>query len=315
MSALQEQPYLALLLPSKGRILDLMLTLLRVSLRSPSGLRVRFIVLANYGTVQLALLKLLFSSRATFVDERNLTWRGMTGAYNYALEAAVNSGAGWVALWADDLLPDRRNWLDDLSRIITRQDFRFGIFSSDEGNHKGRFGWNVFAGYPCAHFYVARVDALPGYLLNPLLKAYVGDNEIVVNRVKSGVSIDLLPIKVIHQPTANATRAANVAAYKADIERFYTIHPELNGRLDAIVLRGEVENHECRFVVDEGVLVRFDKDTKSVPYGEFVLSAPLHIPSINIRLIYALRIIWNGAFIYPGIALRALKRLLARLGQ
>ena len=313
MSASQNKPLLALLLPSKGRLLDLVLTLSLVPLRAPDGYRARFVVIANYGTIQLAFLRVLFASRATFVDERRLKWRGMTGAYNYALEAAENLGASWAALWADDLLPDRKSWLDDLFRIIVSQDFRFGIFSSDEGHHKGRFGWNVFAGYPCAHFYVARVDALPGYFLNPKLKAYVGDNEIAVDRIKKGIRVDLLPIKVIHQPTANATRVTNVAAYKSDVDQFYVIHPELNGRLDAIVLRGDVQDGECRFVVDKGSLVRFDKDVRSMPYGEFILSAPLHTPAFIIRLVYVIRSGWNGGWMYLGRVLGAIKRRFARL--
>lgn len=305
MSAERAGKLLALLLPSKGRFLDLILTLWLTSLKVPRGYRVRFVVCANYSTAQLAILRILFSRRATIIDERNLEWRGMIGAYNYALDAAGKMGAHWVALWADDLLPAKDSWLDELFGIISGADLQFGIFSSDEGNHQGRFGWNVFAGYPCAHFFVARLDALPGHLLNPALSAYVGDNEIVISRTKKGVPIDLLPIKVVHQPTANRTRQTNASAYKADLDRFYQIHPELQGKLDAIVLRGDVANQECSFIVDEGKTIRFCDSTRRLGTAEFSMVAPITIHRARIRFVGIVRKLWNEVVMSPRSALRS----------
>lgn len=295
----KSEQLLALLLPSKGRFIDLILTLLMTSLKSPKGFRAHFVVCANYSSFHLAILRSLFRDRATFIDERNLKWLGMTGAYNYALEEAAKIGARWVALWADDLLPESPLWLEDLFSAISRPAFHFGIFSSDEGNHKAHFGWNVFAGYPCAHFFVALIDALPGFMLNPKLRAYVGDNEIVVNRTKNGVPIDLLPIRVIHQPTPNMLRSSNSSSYKTDLETVYQIHPELAGKLDAIVLRGDTSNVNCRFIVDNGQQIRFGKNTMTLSISEFKAASPYTIQRVSIRIVAKIREIWNWILLAP----------------
>jgi hypothetical protein len=150
----------ALLLPSKGRFFDLFLTLLFVPTRAPAGYACKFFVCANYSKFELKILRLLFGRKANFIDERGLPWKGMVGAYNYAFDYASKMNTTWVALWADDLLPAKRNWLAQLLPIIDNDSFQMGIFSSDEGYHPGYFGWNIEAGSPCAHFYIARIEAL-----------------------------------------------------------------------------------------------------------------------------------------------------------
>ncbi len=304
---------LALLLPSKGRWLDLVLTLAATKIRAPPPFEVRFFVCANYAKWQLALLRFLFSRRATFVDERSLEWRGMIGAYNYAFERASRDGAEWVALWADDLLPERRDWLASLLPMISAGGFRFGIFASDEGNHKGFFGWNVFAGYPTAHFFVARTDAMPGYLLTPRLRAYVGDNEIAISRIKAGVAVDLLPVRVIHQPTANATRTRNTARYASDLETFYVMHPELRGRLDEVVLRGIVTNENSGFIPDKGELLSFgEARARALPMDEFKSEAKLAKPARGVRVIGGVRVLWNE---YVAAAARLATQSATELGR
>ena len=307
MAATDQQQLLALLLPSKGRFLDLLLTLAFAPLKAPRGFAVKFVVCANYTSLQLTILRKLFSNRARFIDERDLEWQGMTGAYNYALAEATNMGATWAALWADDLLPEKSSWLDMLFPKITSPDFRLGIFSSDEGNHKGRFGWNIFAGYPCAHFFVVRIDALPGHMLNPKLKAYVSDNEIAISRIKAGIRVDLLPIRVIHQPTANSTRKNNSPAYNSDLESFYIIHPELRGKLDAIVLRGDTTDVNCQFVVDDGNQRQFGIDTSPVTLtiDAFQAQAQVTRHRLGIRVIGLLRKLWNEVLMSPHFALRS----------
>ncbi|KAB2919900.1 MAG: hypothetical protein F9K29_03285 [Hyphomicrobiaceae bacterium] len=311
--AAADDELLALLLPSKGRLLDLLLTLSLVPLKAQKGYRVHFVVCANYNPAQLALLRRLFSARATFIDEGKLEPRGMTGAYNYALEEAIRKGARWVALWADDLLPEKRAWLDQLFPVIADAGFRFGIFSSDEGNHKGHFGWNVFADFPCAHFFVARVEALPGYMLNPGLRAYVSDNEIAISRVKAGVPVDLLPVRVIHQPTFNQTRTANSPAYRSDLEKFYQIHPELRGRLDPIVLHADVADANCRFVVDDGRVLRFGDSTPRLGIEEFKAAAPFAAPRFSLRVVGYIRKAWNEWIASPGRVVRGAVGLVTRL--
>lgn len=288
-----KQQQLSLLLPSKGRFLDLILTLLFTKTVTSPQYAVKFIICANYNSFQIALLRILFSSRALVIDERKEPAGSMIGAYNLAFEYAKKEQSTWVALWADDLLPASKQWLSALKHETSAPDFKFGIFSSDEGGHKSKYGWNIFAGYPCAHFYIARIDALPGYLLNPKLSAYVGDNEIVIDRVKSKVDVRLLSIKVVHQPTINTTRKRNAQAYANDLQKVYALHPELTGRLDSIVLNGTLSTSDSAFVVDQGKTIVFSKETQTLPYAEFISQSPPVQHRLTIRLIGTIRVIWN----------------------
>lgn len=293
MKQKKHDPLLGLLLPSKGRLFDLVLTLFFTPLNPPEGLRVRFYIVANYNSIQLYCLKLLFSHCATFIDERSLDLRGVNGAYNYAFEEAKNNGAQWVALWADDLLPEKENWLFELNYVLSQDSFRLGIFSSDEGNHKGYYGWNIGAGYPCAHFYVACIDSLPGYVLNPLLKGFVGDTDIGISSVKNNIQIDLLPIKVIHQPTVNSTRASRESLLKHDVKQLYILHPELRGKLDGMILRGDLGDVNYRFVLDDGKCLKFSHEIKAVSFHQVISRANFTTLAFKIQFIYVLRKRWN----------------------
>lgn len=284
---------LALLLPTKGRFFDLILTLIFTNIKCPKGYRCIFVLCANYSDLQLGILKILFFSKVVILDERELPWRGMTGAYNYAYERAKSLGATWVALWADDLLPEKRRWLDSLFLHIDDPKFQFGIFSSDEGSHKGRYGWNIEAGYPCAHFYIARTDILPGYLLNPKLKAYVGDNEIVITLIKKGVKINLLPLKVIHQPTHNETRVGNLNHYKTDLETVYKLHPELARQLDEPVLNGNMGHESCHFITDTGANMTFGRHLDWLRFDEFKLRCPVLQLPVKFQALDWARRIWH----------------------
>lgn len=288
-----KQQQLSLLLPSKGRFFDLILTLLFTRTLTSPQFSVKFVICANYSGFQIALLRALFSSRALVIDERKEPAGGMIGAYNQAFEYARKAQSTWVALWADDLMPATKHWLSELMHEISAPDFKFGIFSSDEGGHKRKYGWNIFAGYPCAHFYIARIDALPGYLLNPKLSAYVGDNEIVIDRVKAKVDVRLLSIKVVHQPTINTTRKRNSLAYANDLHKVYAIHPELNGRLDSVVLNGNLSTSDSAFVVDNGKTIVFGEETQTLAYTEFISQSPSVKHRLTIRLIGLIRVIWN----------------------
>lgn len=283
----------ALLLPSKGRIIDLVLTIFFTSLKAPDGLRVRFFIVANYNSIQLYFLKFFFSRHATFVDERIISKRGVNGAYNYAFEEAKKHGASWVVLWADDLIPESKSWLSELNFYLSKKDFCFGIFSTDEGNHKGFFGWNIQAGYPCAHFFVASVNSLPDYLLNPALIGFTGDNEIAISTAKKNIPIELLPIKVIHQPTANSTRSSRSGLLRSDLDTLYLLHPELLGQLDEIVMNGNLTDKNFRIIKDEGLAIIFDKKANPKTFGEAVLTWKTHRPPFKFQIIYFIRLLWN----------------------
>jgi hypothetical protein len=292
---------LALLLPSKGRIVDLFLTILFTPLNGPDGLKVRFFIVANYNSIQLYFLNFLFSRRAIFIDERTLEMRGVNGAYNHAFDAAKRCGSRWVALWADDLLPEKTTWLFELNRYLLEKDFSFGIFSSDEGNHHGYFGWNIMAGYPCAHFFIASIESLPGHLLNPNFVGFVGDNEIAINRIKNKVPIKLLPIKVIHQPTVNATRLSRSKLLRSDLDKLYLLHPELLGRLDEIIINGNANDENFKLLSDKGFDVAFSKDIETETLEEVIHRLKLHELSLKFRLIYSLRKLWNRLVRLPAI--------------
>ena len=278
--------FLALLLPSKARLFDLVLTIYFTPLNSPKNLKVRFFIVANYNLIQLYFLKLMFSRHATFIDERSLEMRGVNGAYNHAFDAAKKSGAHWVALWADDLLPEKNNWLFELNNYLLNKNFHFGIFSTDEGNHHGYFGWNIMSGYPCAHFFIASVNSMPDYLLNPAFKGFVGDNEIAISASKKNVAIKFIPIKVIHQPTINTTRLSRSKLLKSDLDMLYVLHPELNGRLDEIIINGNLEDNNFKFVSDNGLQIIFDANMETQSIKEVMLITKIYRVPIKFKLIY-----------------------------
>ncbi len=293
------QKLLGLILPSKGRFVDLLLTLIFTPLESSFPLKVHFFVCANYNNIQLKLLRTFFSNKATFINERNLKWSGVSGAYNYGFDEAIKKNATWVALWADDLLPENKFWLNALYQQISQEDFRFGIFSSDEGCHKKQFGWNIYAGYPCAHFFIAKINSLPGYLLNPKFRSHLADNEIAISRIKDGIQITLLNVRVIHQPTLNNTRKENTVAYKTGLKTIYELHPELQGRLDDAVFNTPDLNQNCRYIVDNKESLLFSDHLITHSMKDFKLLAPKHVLSYKYRLIKLIRHVVNELILDP----------------
>jgi hypothetical protein len=284
---------LGLILPSKGRFFDLLLTLLFVPITGPSQLNVHFFICANYSAFQLNFINFFFSHKVTIINEKKLKSKGPTAAFNYAFNEAKKADATWVALWADDLLPESKLWLFSLYKVISKRNFTFGIFSSDEGNHKKQFGWNIISEYPCAHFFVARTKYLPGYLLNPRLIAYVADNEIAVSLIKKRIKIFLLSIRLIHQPTMNNTRVINSDRYKKDLAIFYKIHPELTGKFDSAVLGVADKNQYCKYVIDNGNTFLFSKNISMVGIKDFKENAEIRKLSFQHLTLKILRFFVN----------------------
>jgi hypothetical protein len=285
--AVTKKRTLALLLPSKGRFFDLCLTLLMTRVGSRGEFTCKIYLLANYNVIQRSILKLFFGRSAKIFNERDYDIKvtGIVSVYNFIYGKAREDNCEWVAIWSDDLLPEKRTWLARLWDVLEHEDFKFGIFSSNDGHGRGYFGWNMFGGIPCAHYWVARADALrEDCLCPPSIKAYVGDAEICLDAVERGIPIDFIPVRLIHQPTVNATRSVFAGMAVADLETVYCLHPNFRGRLDPIVLHGQVDHPANRFAPDEGKLLRFGRDTEGVPWDEFVQRAYRTVPSMLVRL-------------------------------
>lgn len=244
---------IALLLPSYRRFGALFRTLRRTPL-DPST---RFVVVANYPTWQLGILTRLFGDRADIIDERPYGKLGGAKAYNVAYKAACERGAEYVAHWADDILPFDKDWLDQVQQLFVKPQLDFGIFSSDEGNHKHRYGWNLFGGYPCAHFFIAKCAVLGDTYFDPRFKQYVADNEISIRLIRRGVKIALLPVMLVHDPCMKH-RGMFAANYAADVATFNALYPDLGGLLDGAVLRGDYTNMTCISHLNK---VRYSSDT------------------------------------------------------
>ncbi len=230
----------ALLLPSYRRFGELFRTLRR----TPLDKDVMFVVVANYPSWQLALLKKMFSDRALIVDERPFGKLGGAKAYNVAYSIARENKAEYVAHWADDIMPFRNDWLAQLVNLFIKPGHRFGIFSTDEGCHKHRYGWNVLGGYPCAHFFVADASTLGETYFDPRFNQFVVDNEICVRLSRQGVPITYLPIMIVHDPCMKH-REAFVSNYAKDVAIFNGLYPDLAGGLDGAVLRGDFSGMQC----------------------------------------------------------------------
>ena len=255
---------IALLLPSYRRFRDLFTALSN----TPVSPDCKFIVVANYPDEQLSFLKRLFSKKALFIDERPYGKGGCYKAYNLAFNLARSEGYEYVALWADDLMPQKNDWLKEVDELFISPGYLFGIFSTDEC-HKRRFGWNFFGGIPCAHFFIAKTRVLGDYFLNPELNSYVGDNEICVRMMKRNIDITLLPVRLDHNPTENWIRSNNSKYYAIDVATFNRIHPELNGLLDDVVLKGDYSSNGA-FVADCGKLLHTGEKMDFKNYEEFM---------------------------------------------
>lgn len=255
---------IALLLPSYRRFKDIFLTIWK----TPLSADCKFIVAANYSNLQLFFLKAFFSQKALFLNERRYGRVGCYKAYNLAFNLARRKGFDYVALWADDIMPQKPDWLDDVKEMFIKPERSFGIFSTDEC-HKGRFGWNFFGGIPCAHFFIAKSAVLGDYFLNPELNAYVGDNDVCVRMMKQQIDITLLPVRLNHNHTQNWTRSNNAKYYAIDIETFNRLHHELKGLLDDVVLKGDYSINGT-FVVDSGKVLHTGGKLDFKTYKEFV---------------------------------------------
>ena len=255
---------IALLLPSYRRFRDLFVTLSN----TPLAEGCKFVVVANYPDEHLSFLKKLFPKKAIFIDERQYGKGGMIKAYNIAFEFVKQNGFRYAALWADDLMPQKADWLKEVDELFIKPGHRFGIFSSDEC-HKNHFGWNFFNGIPNAHFFIAEISALGDYFLRPELNAYVGDYEVCVRMKRKNIPMTLLPVRLDHHHTPNPTREKNNPYYAKDLEIFNQLYPEMAGVMDDVVLKGDYASNG-QFVVDSGKLfhTRDRLDFKS--YGDFL---------------------------------------------
>lgn len=257
---------IALLLPSYRSFRDLFYTLWA----TPLSPECKFIVTANYPDCQLRLFEFLFSKRAVFIDERKYGKGGMIKAYNLAFDYARSLGATHCALWADDIMPQKRDWAATMRHDFIEPGLDFGIFSSDEC-HKHRFGWNFFGGVPNAHFFVAKTALLGDYFLNPALKAYVGDYEVCYRLGQKGVPFTLLPIRLNHYPRVDPTRKMNTKHYAGDLEVFNRLYPELKGLMDDVVLKGDYSTNG-RYVIDDGSVRSTREALPFVTYEELMHS-------------------------------------------
>jgi hypothetical protein len=258
-------PRIALLLPSFGRMGDL----LNVLRNTPMGANTQFIVSANYEPHELDAIRQEFGTSVHVIDERIYGRGSMIKAYNLAYFYAREMAFDYVALWADDLMPQDANWHETLTTMLFENKVDFGIFSTEEC-HKGTFGWNFFDEIPNAHFFVARPYVLGEFFLNPSLNAYVGDYEVCVRLLANQVRLHLLPVRLNHFPTQNDTRTANTKFYLQDTLMFNAMHPQLRGRMDDVVLKGDYRT-TGRFVRDDGIL-RSSETYKSayISYDELI---------------------------------------------
>jgi hypothetical protein len=269
---------IALLLPSYRRFGELFRTLRRTPLTQDT----KFVVVANYPDWQLALLQRLFRNRAVIVDERPFGKLGGAKAYNAAYNVAREHDAEYVAHWADDIMPFRSDWLVELNDSFIRPGYEFGIFSTDEGGHKHRYGWNIFGGYPCAHFFVARTSTLGNNYFDARFNQFVADNEICIRLIRKGIPITYLPIMIVHDPCMKH-RQAFAPNYAKDVAIFNNLYPDLAGLLDAVVLKGDHSNTQCLEHSDQ---VRFsnDPDLPYVTHRQMMAAKP-----VTKSLVYRLR--------------------------
>lgn len=255
---------IALLLPSYHRFKDLFMTLWKTPIPS----NYKFIVTANYNDLQLLLLQKIFRKKAFFVDERLYGKGGMVKAYNIAFNFAQKNGFRYAALWADDILPQDKNWFFEIDELFIKPRHLFGIFSTDEC-HKNHFGWNFFNGIPNAHFFIADISVLGDFFLNPALNAYLGDYEVCVRMKQKNVNIILLPVRLNHNHTPNPTRIKNNKYYAIDLKIFNELYPQLSGIMDDVVLKGDYATNGT-FVIDSGNMLQTNDKLDFLTYDDFI---------------------------------------------
>ena len=192
---------------------------------------------------------------------------GMIKAYNIAYNYAKNNQYKYVALWADDILPQKKDWFQDLNEMFIKPGHVFGIFSTDEC-HRLHFGWNFFGGIPNAHFFIADISILGDYFLNPALNAYVGDYEVCVRMKNKGVNMTLVPVRLNHNHTPNPTREKNTKYYAIDLKIFNELYPDLAGVMDDVVLKGDYTTNGS-YVTDLGIVLHTDDKLDFKTFNEF----------------------------------------------
>lgn len=208
----------AILLPSYRRKKDL-----ENVLNKTHSDRAKFIVVANYPKEEYKELISKYGSKAIFIDETKYGKLGVCGAYNLAFDKARKSNFKYCVLFADDVLPQKKSWLNNAIDILEKSSAALGIFSSDEG-HFGSFGWNIIKETPIGHFFVARTLDLDKFF-DPKYKQYVIDLEIVARVLKLNKKVILLPVRVNHfrSPLNRESYGQN---YKKDLETFLNDYPE-----------------------------------------------------------------------------------------
>ncbi len=256
---------IALLLPSRRRFKRLFETLWVTSVYNDT----KFFIAADYPWYEQVILKLFFWNKSVIVDDRKANTIGMNKAYNRALNHALEYQPEYCVLWADDLVPEKKNWLSNLKGYLKSNDVEFGIFSTDEGGHKGIFGWNFWGEIPCAHFCIMKTNLLNGFMLHPELVSYFGDNEISLRMKKKGVKISLLPIRVHHFPTDNETRRITSKYYMIDKGKLYELHPEITGVMDPFIERADFRAN-FSFIYDDGSYFDENMILKFIDYDAMI---------------------------------------------
>jgi hypothetical protein len=217
---------IAVMLPSYQRLDDLTQVLEKTPLRPDA----RFVVVANYEPDVYRALRDRYSDRAVWVNEREHGKLGGCRAYNLAYSTAIERGFDFAIHFADDVLPAEDDWLDQIDRRVIAPGHDFAIFSSDEC-HYGSFGWNIVRDTPIAHFYVIRCGLLGGdRLFDTRYRQYVIDLELSVQVLKSGRTIQLIPVRLRHYRSPLNREDAKVN-YAYDEKVFYELNPDFEGWL------------------------------------------------------------------------------------
>ena len=81
----------------------------------------------------------------------------------------------------------------------------------------------------------------------------------------------------------------------------YVLHPELNGRLDEIIINGNLEDNNFKFVSDNGLQIIFDANMETQSIKEVMLITKIYRVPIKFKLIYFCRKTWNRFIRLPEI--------------
>jgi hypothetical protein len=183
---------IAILIPTYRRFDDLINTLEKTYIDQ----RAKFIIVANLEDHQLDYLKVNYSSKAIIEDERKYGKLGGCKAYNLAYKIAKENGFDYAILFADDIIPFEKNWLDKLFKLFINKEGQFGVFSTDEC-HISHYGWNVILDCVIAHFFIIKINLVENLFLDKYTQ-YAIDFEIAVRLNEKQIPIFLLPIKLNH---------------------------------------------------------------------------------------------------------------------